>query len=197
MGKPGKRARACVLQSKPVEGTDLDAYQVAVTRLICQVRSMKEGGWSPTPERKSAELIADLLCELSARLEEYGPAQDSIEVAHDNAWASVPGAPTYAGISGSIRNLAATARKVADELPDPRKKHALPFAALALLHLRYRHRFPAPSLYDDGDDVRELTRVLGEAGIYLAPQTVRNALSDALKSFDPLHPPDSIAEVLR
>lgn len=182
-------------------------YEDGIAALIRRVKVMHSAGWSPTPQRKAAEAIAAKLSEAADLLDAQGVAQFDIENAHDEpepVGIGPDGMPqpaqswgcSYKATVMHMRSLAETARRVADELPSPQKKHAAPFAALVLLHLRYRHGFPRPSTYAQGAEVAELGRVLEAAGIVLSEERRHNILSDALKTFDPHYFPYHDGELL-
>jgi hypothetical protein len=194
-------------------------YEEGIALLVERLKAMHRSEWSPTPKRKAAEAIAARLDELADLLAEDGIAQPSIQQFHDQPPQPQPGIdgwpepvvkwvegfpePTmnhrdsYSGTIGHMRALAESARQVAADLPNPRTKPALPFAALALLHLRYEHGYPRPTMYEAGDDVHELQRVTEVAGIVLSPQRLRGALTEAWSRFDPAFVPDYIDELIR
>lgn len=188
------------------EGARVFNYELGIVRLVDRVRGM-DNGWSPTPLRREIERIAVDLERLVDVLELDGLAQSCIESDHDKeppVEVDFNGMPVPAPASGDsyqvtvmrMRNLAAHARRAAGALPSPRAKLALPFAAMALLHLRYWHDYPRPALSDGSAGALELTRVCNLAGLPKAPETIRNALSEALKTFDPRYFPDGVYDVV-
>lgn len=185
----------------------MGSYEEGVVRLAKRVRLMNEAEYSPTPEKKAAEHIAAKLDELAALLKKQGSAQTGIEELHDRPpipGVGLDGMPvepvdigcSYKATTWHMRALAESAREYAKGLPNPRTKNALPFAANALLHLRYRHGFPRPTLYIEGQDVGELRRIVETAGMALSPERLRNALSDALREFDPHFVPPGVGELI-
>lgn len=103
--------------------------------------------------------------------------------------------PTYKGILSNLRELATSALECAADLPEPRKKNALGFAAKAFLHIRRGCGFGKPSKYDNSADVQEFERVCLAASIVLSRPTLRNALSTALEDFDPHYLEPGIREI--
>ena len=188
---------------------DRSGYNRAFARLIQRVRALEqtEREWSPTPKRKRIEEVAAKLDELATYLEGHGSDQFDIEEEHNRQPAPEVGPdgwpraverpwPSYKATVWHMRDLAASARRVADDLPSPRKKRALPFAALALLHLRYNHGYARPVLSDSSEDVFELKRLCEEAGIVLSDTRLRGALAEAFDSFDPTFCPYYIEDLI-
>ena len=170
-------------------------YEKGILRLVERVRELNDP-WNSTERRKEIEGLADRLNALLRDLETPGAAQGEIEYEHDQPPAPeigpdglpTPGerwAPTYAATLHHMRALRDSAKRAAEALPGPRLRPALPFAALGLLHLRYRHGFERPRLSDSSPDVRELGRVCNAAGLFKSPEALRNALSKEMQSFDP------------
>lgn len=188
------------------EGARVFDYEQGITRLVARVRVM-DGDWSSTPLREDINRIAAELERLADDLDSYGVAQCEIEREHDREspdeiardGARVP-APdwgtSYQGTILHMRGLAGSARHAAGLLPSARAKQALPFAAIALLHLRYQHDYARPAISDRSPDALELARVCELAKKPRAPETIRNALSKALKSFDPHYFPGGVYEVV-
>lgn len=195
--KRGRSAKPKPVQSLPA---DLTAYTDGIAKLAVRVRAMRDAEWSPTPKRREAEALAVRLTELADYLDSTGTLQFDLEELHDRPQPAVVGKDgrprpnewvqslhsSYKATIWRIRDLASSARQVAAELPDPRHKAALPFAVMGFLHLRHRYGFPPPTLYGDGPDLAALTDLATQAGIFLSPERLRNALSDGLKDFDPL-----------
>jgi hypothetical protein len=175
-----------------------EAYKRGLARLVERVRSLKDP-WNTTVERKEVEKIAERLQEVAALLAASGFAQSHIEAVHaergePEVTFGFDGYPvteepfnfvSYLGTRLAIEELAASAREAADQFPDPRQKQALHFAATGLLHLRHVDGTTYPVLSNNSDDVIELEQLCKEAGIFLARETLRNALAHALKNFDP------------
>jgi len=159
------------------------------------VRELNEP-WSPTALHRETIDYAERLESLASDLSRKGVAQFGIEIEHNRPLdqeIDVDGWPieiedwriSFSGTLFRMKELAASARSAAASLPTARQRRALPFAALGLLHLRYRdERDWAPSLSNNSEAVLELSRICDLAGIPKAPETLRNALSDAMKAFD-------------
>ncbi len=170
-------------------------YEAGILRLVERVRQL-DRPWNSTGRRKEIEGLADRLNALLCDLETPGAAQGAIEFEHDQPPApeigrdglSVPverWAPTYEATLYHMRTLADSAKRAAATLPEPRLRPAVPFAALGLLHLRYRHGYSRPSLSNTSPEVSELERVCNAAGIFRSREALRNALSKELQTFDP------------
>ncbi len=184
-----------------------ELYEAAVQKLIARTRDIHAvaGEWSPTPLRKELLEVAERIEALSALLDRSGAAQSELERRHKmrrrpEQIIGVDGYPepaddapfaSYEGVRYELRELARSAREAAAELPDPREKRALPFAALGVLLLRRDYEFPPAVMSDDGADVVELERVCCAAGLMLSRQRLRGALTEARRRFD-LHftPPE-------
>ena len=187
---------------------DATAYQAGACRLVQRLSQMrcspgttsaKRGHDWITKERRALNSFANELANLSGRLDDLTTATTAIEEAHnrseDVVAVGADGSVTKERLPASLtmfkavllhmRELAASAREAAGELPNSRRRLDLPFAAETFVHLRSWHGFPRPSLYGAGDDVAELRRILEAAGIQLSDTRVRNLLSTALGQFDP------------
>jgi hypothetical protein len=189
---------------------DLTAYTDRIARLAERVRAMNEADWSPTPKRREAEALAVRLVDLADYLDSAGTLQFDLEELHDRPPPSLVGEDGYPrpdGLAESLqcsykatiwrmRDLADSARHLTDELPDPRRKAALPFAIMGFLHLRHRYGFPRPTLYAAGPAVAELAALVERAGIHLSVESLRNALSAGLKDFDPFLIPPGLHDYL-
>lgn len=167
-------------------------YEHGLGRLAKSLKLMTDADWTPTEERKSLERIADRLEALALDLEGDGAAPAAIELQHDVRC----GYLSFRQVPQGMRELAASARAAAAELPNPRRKFALEFAAMALLHLRALNGFPDPTFYDDGVAVVELETVCILGGVYLERVTLRNALSKAWKQFDKNYFPPGVRDIV-
>jgi len=190
--------------------TELAAYTDRISKLAERVRAMKDAGWSPTPERRDAEALAIRLVELADFLDGAGTLQFDLQELHDRpprSFVGEDGYPrpddlavdlqcSYKATIWRMRDLADSARRLADELPDPRRKAALPFAVMGFLHLRHRFGFPRPKLYSAGTDVAELGDLVARAGIHLSAESLRNALGAGLRDFDPFLIPPGLDDYL-
>lgn len=148
-----------------------------------------------TERRKQAEDLAKRLEALADELDDASPIWFDLECEHDRPperVVAVDGMPvlwpdfrcSFKGTLGYMRDLAESARRVAESYPNPRKRPALPFAATGFVWLRREFGFPLPSLYEAGEDVLEFDLICKAAGIFKSPITLRNALSAALKEWE-------------
>lgn len=184
----------------------MDNYEGGIARLVVRVRGMNgahQGG-------KLNKVILQFASRLNALVEDLdamGSAQFDLECEHDKEPVSdigIDGYPipavnwgcNYKSTLMHMTALAESAKRAADSLPTSRQRLALPFAALGVLHLRYKYEYPAPKLSDNSIDVLELERVCKAAGIYKSKETLRNALSVAMSSFDRNYFPPGIDGVL-
>jgi hypothetical protein len=191
---------------------DRAAYDRGIARLVARVRQINEASkvWTPTPKRKELTAIAERLAALAELLGRPGAAQFDIEAEHDRPppnQIGLDGRPvpvpadynvSYKAVICHMGLLADSARRAAKSLPHPNEKRALPFAALALLHLRRWHGLPCPSAYQGGEGVGELQTICEQAGVVLSKESYRRALTAALKDFDPYWSPyrDAIDDIL-
>ena len=129
-----------------------------------------------TARRKALLLIANRLLALTGELDQNLDLEDL----HDQA----QGAGSYSGACMRMCELANSARQAAAEVPNPRRRPALPFAAEAFIWLRYWNGFPRVSSYVDGTDVEELKCIAERAGIVVSEQRISGALAKAMKTFD-------------
>ncbi len=177
-------------------------YRLFVTRLVEAVARIYEAenskDWSPTVAKKNIEAIEKKLTQIANILDEAGCAQFDIENIHnaqgfetvigENGWpvkSPIEYWSSYKSIILNIRDLAESARLAMMEIPDPRKRNALEFAARGYLHLRSLHGFDRPVLSNNGPDVIALKEICEAAGIFLSEERYRGALSESLKNFDP------------
>lgn len=190
-----RRAKPDPVQLPPA---DLAAYTDRINRLAERVRLMNDSKWNPTPRRNEALALAARLVELADYLDKCGSLQTDLEELHDRPPPMVVGPDgwprpdelgeglqcSYKATMWRIRDLAGSARRVAEELPNPRAKPALRFAVMGFLHLRSRYGFPRPKLYADGPDVADLASLVKLAGLYLSDEHLRNELRAGLADFD-------------
>jgi hypothetical protein len=197
---------------------DEAAYQARALRLVRRLQQMapvpggeaKRGRAHVTRQHAEIAAFAVKLTSLADELDRLTAVTSAIEDAHDRvvdlnfvgaggsvSTERVPRSfSTFKGAVLEMRQLAESAKIAAGELPDSRQRLDLVFAAEVFLHLRCRHGFPRPSLYDDGPDVQALRKLLQDAGIPLSAARVRGLLSGALKDFDPHLIPDYVDEIL-
>lgn len=188
------------------EGVSVSTYDEGVARLIEQIRRM-DCDWSPTPLRNELSAIEKRLRELVDLLDGLGVAQFDLEEEHDQDLPQIVGAdglkvdqPKYgAGYKATLmhmRDLADSARRAAEKLPGSRERLALPFAALAMVHLNYWHDKGLPKLSNTSPVVLELSEIFTKAGKPRSIESTRNHLSAALKEFDPNFYPPGVHEIL-
>ena len=174
----------------------MGGYEQGKARLVARVRQANQP-WNPTSLSKEIDAFANRLNALAQDLKTSSGAGSAIEYEHNrqaetdtglDGWPIEPVSfdISYDGILFHMEALAESAKRASEGLPNSRTRQALPFAALGILLLRHENGFSAlPRLTNDSPEVLELGKVCNEAGIYLAPETYRNALSAALKIFDP------------
>lgn len=171
---------------------DRMTYEAGIARLIERVREVhrldQEHSW--TPRRKEYEAFAERAEEFANLIaEQEGSDTERIfdrrgdRVGLDG-WPVESEDVTLQGLKWQVRELAAAARKAAQELPAPRTKQALPMAARGLLHLWHDCGRARPVLSDGSEIVGELNRVCFQAGIVLSRERLRGALADSLETFD-------------
>lgn len=169
-------------------------YESAKRRLVDRVRAIVVPV-NFTDERHRMADLSERLAELVEELDGQSPGMFDLENEHDKPQAKgigLDGMPivwpdfrcSFKGTLVHMRDLADSARRVADSYPEPRKRPALPTAATGFIWLRREFGFPAPSLYGAGDDVREFASICTAAGLHKAPETLRNALSVALREWE-------------
>jgi hypothetical protein len=166
-----------------------ESYEAAFERIVAEVARRAKSEWSPTPKAKRLGALATRIDKLVDELRHVSLDRGSIEREHDypggcdpRSADARPGA--YKAALVRMAELADSARRVQAALPSPRKRRALPFAALAYLHLRRDYDCQRPTLYDAGFDVREFGRLCRQAGLHLSDERLRGALADALRAFD-------------
>jgi hypothetical protein len=183
-------------KSTPQERAPLPPGEVE--RLVQAVKhqhALDCSGWSTTPVRKELESFADRLEEMAKAL------ADSIILLrvrpiHERPYIGADGLPiqgeprSILQMRGDLSALAESTRRAIDELPDPRRKIALPLAVQGFLHLSYDAGRLPPSSYEKGPDVQEIAQICESAGLQLAHATIKNELNAQLKSFDGYWPSD-------
>lgn len=180
-------------------------YDKSISKLANRVRLMHESNWSPTPEAKALEELAMQLEQTAALMdrdcywyleEEFNKPTLGYVRFDGTREPQIDRSGQFANVRYRMIELADFARQQKNELPNPRKRSAPPFAAVALLHIMYQCGKPRPSLYDNSDAVLALGVVLEKAGICLSKERLRGLLTDALKSFDPCYMNEGIEDVL-
>lgn len=172
----------------------LREYEAAKQRLIERVKPLVVPVNFADHRERMAD-IANRLRELVDELDGQSPEVLDLESEHDKPQEKgigQDGMPifwpdfrcSFKGTLIYMRDLADSARRVSDSYPEPRKRPALPSAATGFVWLRREFGFPSPSLYSAGDDVREFGGICEAAGMHKAPETLRNALSGALKEWE-------------
>lgn len=187
-------------------------YDAAIAKLVARAMPMQAAEYTPTPERKALEGIAEQIEELVERLRDAGSVQHSIEAHHNErvreqgrlvriGFAQQLGVQSdFAQTLGVMYDLAMSAREAAEILPDAREKTALKFAASAFLHIRYRCEFQLPRFSNTSDDVRDFGEVWAKickcAEPPLSPERLRGALKSAFDEFDPNFVPPGVDEII-
>ncbi len=175
-------------------------YEKSLSELSKRLAWMNGSTWSPTPQRKAAVAMAEKLIALADELDgvQWRWLEDVCDAPEPGqidprSRLTQPGADRSGFFKETLwrlREIADIAQREADSLPKPNARPALRFAAAAFLHITYRCEKPfPPSLYDCGTAVSDFDEVCQRAGIVKARETLRNALSDALKDFDPFFDP--------
>lgn len=169
-------------------------YESAKLRLIERVKGLVEPV-NFTNQRDRMTNLSERLADLVDELDGQSPGMFDLENEHDKPQekgVGLDGLPivwpdfrcSFKGTLVYMRDLADSARRVAESYPEPRKKPALPAAATGFIWLRREFGFSLPSLYSDGGDVREFGGICTAAGLHKAPETLRNALSVALREWE-------------
>lgn len=188
------------------EGVFVSTYKEGVARLIERMRLM-DGDWSPTPLRNELLDIRKRLLELVQLLEGQGVALSDLEEEHDKEPSLIIGddglpidqsnyGVNYKATLWHMRDLADSAQRASEKLPGARERLAIPFAALALVHLKYWHGENLPKLSNNSPAVLELSEICTKAGKPRAIESIRNNLSSALRDFDPHFYPPGVYEIL-
>lgn len=180
-------------------------YEQSIAKLIDRVKQIHGSTWSPTPEAKALEALANKLDETIKMMdadtywdieEAFNQPQPGRIRDDGTKEPDIDRSGHYSSIRWAMYELAEFARTKKEELPNPKKKHALPFAAIGLLHIMYQAGMARPKLYDQSDAVKELGRICDAANIVLSPERLRGALTKALETFDPLYCDDGVNEIL-
>ncbi len=170
------------------------AYELAKLRLIERVRALVVPV-NFTDQRDRMTNLSERLAELVDELDGQAPEMFDLENEHDKPQekgVGLDGLPivwpdyrcSFKGTLGYMRDLAESAKRVAESYPEPKKRPALPAAATGFVWLRREFGCAAPSLYSAGEDVREFGGICAAAGLHKAPETLRNALSVALREWE-------------
>lgn len=176
------------------EGDEVN-YQAARARLVERVKELKNQRFDSTAAKKRATLFADRLRSLATDLEmDNEAALWDVEDVHDEAAEFWGG--NFKTTLRYMKDLAESFDTVVSKYPDPRKKFALPAAALGLVALWYEHGRPRPSMYVGGPAVKELSELCSEAGLALGEESYKAALSRAISDFDPHFKPPWVHHVL-
>ena len=168
-------------------------YEQGKKQLIDRVSEMN-CKWSPTPLANEIQSIAKRLRDLVDDLEGNSIAWTDIEDEHDKPPPRLIGSDglqepeqdvpcSYAATLMHMRALADSANSAANSLPNSRKKPALPFAAMGLLHLRTWHGLQIGPIDVFSPAVVELGEICNAAGIDIGPEAFRNALRKEFNSF--------------
>lgn len=184
----------------------MSTYERGLERLILRI-SVMDNGWSPTPLKKEMESLAKRLNALVDDLDDGKVACFEIESEHDKEplpEIGITGAPSpvevwncsYKATLTHMKALADSANRAASSLPNSRVRHALPFAAMGLLHLKVWHGQQIGPIDVDSLAVLELESICNRAGIHLGPETFRNAMNKEFKLFDRHFYPPGIWEII-
>lgn len=190
----------------PEDTQDVCTYEQGKKRLIDRISAMNKG-WSPTPLRKEILSIANRLRDLADDLDGNSFAWSDIEDEHDKAPPRFIGldvcpkptedfSSSYKATLMHMRALADSANRSANSLPNPRKRPALPFAAMGLLHLKVWHDLKIGPIDVDSPVVLELEEICKPARIVISGEAFRNALAEQFKLFDRHYFPPGIWEII-
>lgn len=178
----------------PQRAEVLAGYESAKHRLIERVRGLVVPVNFSDQRARMADL-AERLAELVDELDGQSTSVFDLENEHDRPpemGVGLDGMPivwpnfrcSFKGTLSHMRDLSDSARRVAEGYPEPKKRPALPAAATGFVWLRREFGFPIPRLYSEGDDLREFGSICSAAGIHKAPETLRNAVSMALREWE-------------
>lgn len=184
----------------------MNTYEAGIQRLTDKVAVMVSP-WNPTSERKEITGFLRRLEDFVNDLEGGGLACFDIEDEHDKAPSPLIGLDgystpvpdfscSYQATLMHMRALANSAKRAADNLPNSRRRFALPFAAMGLLHLKAWHGHKAVVITVLSADVAELQTLCMAAGIFVSDEAIRNALRIEFNQFDPHYYPPGIWEVI-
>lgn len=166
----------------------LDDWMRDRARLVEQVRSRlatDRGAQGSQPSIRELRTLAIQLRRM-ADLVDSGPVLSlELELADLAAFHEESAESFVKGTVHRLWALAEAAESAAQAFPEPRKRPALPEAALTYLHLRQQHGFPWPAKSNNSPDVMELQALLAEAGAPRDATTIRNLLAGAMRAFDP------------
>lgn len=182
-------------------------YTASLARLTRRLADMTMAEWSPTPRVNELRKIAEDLNGLADRLvwdlglEEAWERPDPTEIGIDGWPVEVQAGKfgRYQHLLKEMRDLAATANREADSLPNSRARIWQPWVADIYLHIRHQCGMNRPSAYIDGPGVIDLAETINAVlpeGRKLDRGTVKNLLSAALRTFNPLSFPDELFEIL-
>ena len=190
----------------------VNTYEAGIQRLTCKVAAMINP-WSSTSEGKEIAEFSERLKDLADDLGGDSLACNDIEAEHDKGLLPLLGQDgystpepdfscSYQATLNLMRALANSAEQAAKNLPDSRRRFALTFAAMGLLHLKAWHGHKAVVIYFLSDDVAELQAIytaavgLAAAGKVVSDERICGALGDEFKQFDPHYYPPGIWEVI-
>lgn len=168
-------------------------YEKSIDRLIERVKLINTSDWKPAQEIKELGDLINQLKNLAAMMDMdcYWDLEEEFNQPQEN-WQSdgttgpkIERAGFYSSLRWKLLELAEFAAKKKESLPNPRQRHALPFAAKGLLHIMRECNMDRPALYNDSKSVQELKRICEAAGIVLSNERLRGALSEALADFSP------------
>lgn len=161
-----------------------EAYIAGRRELVERLRGMNGATYSPTPAKNDLKIAAQMAEDLALWLERGGEAQSELELKMHELHGDAGECETtnYKASAWRVREIAEAARAAAAEMPNSRKKYALPFAASAFVDLWRECEFPRPVVTVTSPAVVELGEVLTAAGgASLSEEALRNAIAVALR----------------
>ena len=181
-------------------------FAASLQRLSVRINGMRESDWSPTEEVKRLKGLAADLEGLADRM--GAPSFVWLEQAYDAdeptcTWLdgypiapSEPRAGRFAALQAQMIELAAAAKREAENLPNPRRREYLDYCADVFLHISNECGMPRPALYDKSEAVTDFAAVCEKAGIALSPERMRGLLAAAMDRFDSNRMPEGLAQFL-
>jgi hypothetical protein len=176
---------------------DLEASLGELSKWLATMRASE---WTPTKSVKAhralaeqLESVAELLdgqqwCYLEDEVDKDPPPQIGLDGRPIATSATIAG--SYQGTILRLREIADTAKRIADEYPNSNAKPELKRAAGYFLHIWHEAGKDRPAIYDNGEAVLAFKSVLDTAKYVMDSSSVRGLIRIALKEFDPLfHPP--------
>jgi hypothetical protein len=181
-------------------------FEASKLRLIERVRVINESKYNPTEDKKELEKLAQHLDKtaeilngvkwiyLQAEVEKDPPPEIGVD-----GWPIEPvesNLGIFAGAIWRLSRIAMAARAEATALPNPRKKHALPYAARTLLHLMYECEMGFPSHYEHAPGNLILVEICAAAKMPKEPGTCLHELKKAMEEFHPHMDPPGFGNII-